>query len=266
VIRTIVAVNAAFVLLSVATAAHAIDYVVGAPQNRTNDVEDIFEIKHRGVVIPEVKVKVEAGDSAEVKAENLKNAIITATGVLDVEVEGRTVKLGKDYAYIKPIKNFSGEADKAQPSPGEKGVKAQIDYHFDPSGLDRDGGASLFESSFGFESPIFGTVFADASLHFSDLLAATVQSLLTQTFQALLGDLPAPLHSNLTLDLANELMTFDLPSLNTGSFVANSSTDTVTQATLGFEVTQVPEPGTVVAVALGLIAGSLYVTRRRASE
>ena len=128
-----------------------------------------------------------------------------------------------------------------------------------PTGLNPAGGASTFTADFGYDG--FDTT---ATVSFADLAAPTIDDLLVTMFNRLDAALPIGLAADLTLDLANQMISFEFPFGKTNYFVNVFSTDIGNGDTgvgaIGGLV-EVPEPAPLAALVL---AATAMLMRRRA--
>jgi hypothetical protein len=217
-------------------------------------------------------------DSKFKKAERLSDAInaqLTRLGIDNAtshDPGSDTVNQKSDrMTGIQLDTNHSHEnEDKVKSYDGSgSAVKAIINYQFDPTGLNFQGGSSSFDSSLRFHSPEFGNVQTGSTLSFGTLSSPTLDGITEDTYAQLLAGLPSALRPDLSLNLSQDTITFTFPDQSTGAEVSNFSSDTGTAQ--GVELIQagasVPEPSSLVLMvgfaSAILVRHRLYTNRAR---
>lgn len=124
------------------------------------------------------------------------------------------------------------------------------------SGMDMNGNASTFTAEFGYDG-LNDTV----TLAYNQLTTPTLDGLVSQMFADLLAGLPAGLQGDLSLDLADDAILFDLPVNQTNYFAGTLSTDTEVETYGGLETA--PEPSAFLLICVGLAVISRAIRMRR---
>jgi hypothetical protein len=197
--------------------------------------------------------------SARKKAELVRDEInkVFKKTVATLAAGSTEIQLTEDVQGMSTAHDGTHERHKAlitrDAGGSEKAVaEAIIDYHlFDGTilaGFDHLGNESQFQSSFG-----FGGVIADASFSYGELSGNTVDDLLTDTYSALLADLPIEFASNLSLDLLSDEITFLLPNWQSSVFVDNFTSDNNAFASIGISSSIVSIPSTLSLLGISLI-------------
>lgn len=231
-------------------------YQAGDPQLTK---EDKLLVTFKNGTTKEIPVKVTSGDTAIGKAIKIQEACgggCTRNGdTVSFPPHVRSVELKEDNSKQKEQRLKGGAVKEFKDrSPGQ----GKVDFHFQPSGLGFDGLPSIFSASLGFT---LGGVehFADSELTFPQLPSATLDAILTATFDQLSADLAQAFQGGLHLDLANEAITFDVPALSTEFFVSSYSSDLSTVSSLGITF-NAPEPHVQPLLLIGALI-MVYATR-----
>lgn len=192
---------------------------------------------------------------------NYAKAVTNPDGTVHVIVNtsppdnGITVRVTSDKT-AEP--SLAAAASNINPGPPSPRIGAFLDWHGVLGGVDSSGNVSDFTASFGYDS-----LTDTATISYDELTVPTVDELVTEMFNELDAGLPLSLQPDLTLDLADDEIVFDVPDGYGSAFMSNSTTDYD-----GVEVdgglAPIPEPGSVLLLGAVLIALAVGgVARRR---
>jgi hypothetical protein len=253
----------------------AADITVSTPMKTVDDegnaISDYFTVYYKDeqgdAAKTSVVVTYAPDDSKFKKAERLSaaiNAQLKGLGIDDAtshDPGSETVNQKSDrMTGVQLDTNHSHEnEDKVKSYDGSgNAVKAIINYEFDPTGLNFQGGTSSFGSSLSFHSPDFGNVQTGSTLSFGNLSSPTLDGITADTYAQLLAGLPSALRPDLNLNLSQDAITFTFPDQSTGAEVSNFSSDTGTALGVGLiqAGASVPEPSSL-ALMVGFASAIL---------
>jgi hypothetical protein len=127
---------------------------------------------------------------------------------------------------------------------------ATVGFNGNLNGRDDDGNPSVFQAAIGSSG-----ISLAANLAFDTLSSPTLNGLLTDVFDAFLSELSPSLQPNLSLDLSQDLITFQFPIGQSDFVVENFSSDQTLNTVAGLaEVTEVTEPPTATLLFVGILA------------
>lgn len=226
------------------TPLHAGSITAGQPQKDGIDTFALY--KAGGGFGVSVDVDIKQADTPAAKAIKIKEAVNqTIAGIASIDNNDLTkVNLAGYNALI--FGNKSREPIKVADAGGVgvTGNVAYVGYNADPSGEDPFGFESSFTTSFGYVG-----LSISATLLYHQLSGPTIDDLLTDMYYDLRSQLPVTLQPRISL--GPRFIRFDLPDDQSGYFVDNLSTDTVTEELGGLAT--VPEPSTLVLTAAGCL-------------
>ena len=140
-------------------------------------------------------------------------------------------------------------------APGNPFQRPQVLIGFvgKPTGVDAGGAVSSFSADFGYDG-----LDASATVRFDELGSPTIDGILGAVYAQLLADLPLSMKPDLSLNLADQMIHFELPTDQTNYFVDVHSTDfgdgSTGVGTLGGFAMEIPEPRSLLFCLAGLCA------------
>lgn len=221
-----------------------------------------FTITEGGVESDPIVIPIAANVGGPAARQAAKLATIVA--FLRPSYPGLTVvgnRISHDYVSFRSVKDTTAEAIKMAYLPGPPrcdGCEFAVVFSFQ-GGLNSrgwDGSESVFEASFGDGS----TTFASASVSYSDLLAPTIDALLSEMYDDMLGDLPTALRGRLHLDLTKGWISFMYAHDALDPFVGSNTTSEATMQLLELRI--LPEPPALALTGLALVVAAALRKRR----
>lgn len=173
---------------------------------------------------------------------NIAGAAANADGTANINLaNGTLIKIEGDKTNESVLKvNI--------PNPPKK-VAILMDWDSGLNGTDVAGNVSAFTTSFGYDG-----LTDTATLLYDQLSAQTLDGLASDMFGLLKLGLPLSLQSALSLELATDTISFNVPDGNTNVFMSSFTTDTGVDLSGGVYFRPVPEPATGILVGGALLA------------
>lgn len=215
---------------------------------------------------------IKSGEGAASKAKKIADAINAAFnadvasvgpaagGGVQVNLtynKNGTLIAGNAWVPLNGDKTNEGKAlSSLDFQPPGSALTALIGFDTGLSGVDITGNVSSFTAEFGYDG-LDDTV----TVTYDQLLTPTLDGLTSTLYDDLLNGLPPDLQSQLHLDLADDAITFDLPTGQTDYFAGALSTDSDVETSGGL-VTAVPEPSSFLLFTSGGVFIAALIGKR----
>jgi hypothetical protein len=218
----------------------------GQPPQKHVPATDELEVIVDGKAVP-VPVQVLTTNPRD-KAIMIQSALRVAgiPGVESLPPGGTEVKI--DSFRVTGVKFKENRSHEPETIKNPLSVQfATVGFNGNLNGRDDAGDPSIFQAAVGSSG-----ISLAANLAFDTLSSPTLDGLLTDIFDTFLSELPLPLQPNLSLDLTQDLISFQFPMGQSDFVVENFSSDQTLNTVAG--LAEVTEPPTATLLVVGILA------------